>query len=77
MSVPFRKALLAGALLAVSLVAVPAEAKDVYRSSLDPAIAHHAWLNRLENRLTTPGSWSVNLASQAQTVHTAPARQPT
>ena len=36
-----------------------------------------AWLNRLENRLTTPGSWSVNLASQAQTVHTAPARQPT
>ena len=36
-----------------------------------------AWLNRLENRLTTPGSWSVNLASQAQTVHTTPARQPT
>ena len=36
-----------------------------------------AWLIRLENRLTTPGSWSVNLASQAQTVHTAPARQPT
>ena len=56
MSVPFRKALLAGALLAVSLVAVPAEAKDVYRSSLDPAIAHHAAiLDTLAKLEASPG----------------------
>ena len=42
MLVPFRKALLPGALLAALLAATPAFAKDSYRSSLDPAIPHHA-----------------------------------
>ena len=42
MLVPFRTALLPGALLAASLVATPVLGKDVYRASLDPAIPHHA-----------------------------------
>lgn len=34
-----------------------------------------AWLNRLEDRLTTRGSWSPGLASQAPAAPTAPAQQ--
>jgi hypothetical protein len=42
MLVPIQKAFLAGAILAASLGASPAVAKDVYKASLDPAIPHHA-----------------------------------
>lgn len=34
-----------------------------------------AWLNRLEDRLTTRGSWSPGLANQAPAAPTAPAQQ--
>lgn len=42
MLVPFQKALLPGAFLVASLVAVPAAAEGVYKPYLDPAIPHHA-----------------------------------
>lgn len=42
MLVPFRKTLVTGVLLAAFLAAAPALAKDSYKSSLDPAIPHHA-----------------------------------
>ena len=35
------------------------------------------WINRIEDRLTTHGSWSKGLASQAQAARTVPAQQPT
>ena len=34
------------------------------------------WLNRLEDRLTTPGSWGTGLARRAQAARTASATQP-
>lgn len=34
------------------------------------------WLNRIEDRLTTHGSWSAGLAAQDPAARTAPARQP-
>ncbi len=52
MLVPIQKALLPGAFLVASLVAVPAAAEGVYKPYLDPAIPHHAaildTLSRLE-----------------------------
>ena len=35
------------------------------------------WINRIEDRLTTHGSWSAGLARQAQAAHSAPAQRPT
>ena len=56
MLVPFRTALLPGALLAASLVATPVLGKDVYRASLDPAIPHHAAiLDTLSKLEKSPG----------------------
>ncbi|MFP5443596.1 MAG: DUF2236 domain-containing protein, partial [Betaproteobacteria bacterium] len=35
------------------------------------------WINRIEDRLTTRGSWSAGLAAQAPAAHPAQAQQPT
>ncbi len=52
MLVPFRRALLTGALIAASLAAFPAAGADVYKPYLDDGIPHHAaildTLSRLE-----------------------------